>query len=66
MQKGDTLMEQAQKSQEMVFYYACSMVVIRFLEGTSWGYSEMLMHQRLDDETLIALRVTFNLLLRLK
>ena len=41
-------------------------VVIRFLEGTSWGYSPMLMHQKLDPETTIALRVTYNLLLRLK
>lgn len=42
------------------------MIVIRFLEGASWGYSEMLMHQTLDKDTIVALRVTFNLLLRLK
>ena len=40
--------------------------MIRFLEGTSWGYSEMLMHDKLDRDTSIALKVTFNLLLRLK
>ena len=49
-----------------MYYYACAMVVIRFLEGTSWGYSPMLMHQNLDKETTISLRVTYNLLLRLK
>lgn len=42
------------------------MVVIRYLEGTSWGYSTMLMHQNLDKETTIALKVAYNLLLRLK
>ena len=51
---------------ECATYYACAMVVIRFLEGTSWGYSEMLVHKQLDKDTSIALKVTFNLLLRLK
>lgn len=66
LQKGDALVEKAQQSAETVHFYGCAMVTIRFLEGTSWGYSEMLMHQKLDTETMIALRVAFNLLLRLK
>ena len=65
-QRGDPMLEAAQKAPETCTYYACAMVVIRFLEGTSWGYSEMLMHQRLDKDTAIALKVTYNLLLRLK
>ena len=43
-QKGDAMIEQLQKGTEAVTYYACAIIVIRFLEGASWGYSEMLMH----------------------
>lgn len=66
IKKGYTLLEKAQQSLETTYYYGCAMVAIRFLEGTSWGYSEMLMHQKLDNETSITLRVCYNLLLRLK
>ena len=59
--------EQVQKLiDEAVTYYGCAMVVIRFLEGASWGYSEMLMHHKLDKDVAIVLKVTYNHLLRLK
>ena len=59
--------EQVQKLiDEAITYYGCAMVVIRFLEGASWGYSEMLMHHKLDKDVAIVLKVTYNHLLRLK
>lgn len=64
--RSEELSDQAQKSDELVKFYGCALIVIRFLEGTSWGYSPMLMHQKLDTEIMIALKVAFNHLLRLK
>ena len=47
-------------------FYACSIIVIRFIEGISWGYSPMLPHDELDKNSLLALKVTLNLLIRLR
>lgn len=41
------------KSHELVVFYACLLGVIRFLEGISWGYSEMLMHQTLEKDHVL-------------
>ncbi len=46
--------------------YACILGVVRFLEGISWGYSVFLMHQQLDLDNVLAMKVFFNLMLRLK
>ena len=50
----------------MTAFYACTLLVIRFLEGISWGYSPMLIHESLDKEMSLSLRVAFNLLQRIK
>ena len=50
----------------MVQLYSCFLALLRFIEGISWGYSPMLMHQTLDKEGVIALKVTFNWLVALK
>lgn len=50
----------------MVILYACIIALIRFLEGISWGYSPMLLHQTLDKENVLSLKVTVNLLMMVK
>ena len=54
--------EEMQKSPELAAFYACTLVIIRFLEGISWGYSPMLIHETLDKDMNLTIRVTFNLL----
>ena len=39
---------------------------VRFFEGISWRYSPMLIHERLEKEYSINIRVIFNLLQRVK
>ena len=47
-------------------FYACTLAIIRFLEGISWGYSPMLIHDSLEPNLCIMIRVVYNLLLRIK
>jgi len=54
------------KSADMKKYYACLIASVRFLEGLSWGYSDMLSHTDVDAETKMTLKVIFNIFLRLK
>ena len=53
-------------SSELLTFYTCTLATIRFLEGISWGYSPLLIHDTLDKETSYAIRVIYNLLLRVK
>ncbi len=46
--------------------YACILGVVRFLEGISWGYSVFLMHQQLDLDNILAVKVLINHMMRLK
>ena len=62
----ESLKARKQEDIQLIIYFACSSLVIRFLEGKSWGYSDLLMHETLDKEIKIALLVTFNLLQRIK
>ena len=48
------------KSKELHALYACLLGTIRFLEGISWGYSVFLMHQQLDEDSSLAMKVIFN------
>ena len=53
-------------SKELVFYFGCVIGVSWFLDGVSWGYSSLLTHKELDEESRIALKVLFNFMIRLK
>ena len=58
--------DEIQRSPELSAFYACTLVVIRYLEGISWGYSPMLIHESLDKDMSLTICVTFNLLQRIK
>jgi len=60
------LVAQFALSVEILNYYACLLATIRFLDGLSWGYSEMLIHDDVDQETKLTIKVVFNLLLKVK
>lgn len=47
-------------------FYACSLVIIRFLEGISWGYSQMLVHDSLETKLNHTIQVVYNIILRIK
>ena len=54
------------RSEDIKIYYSCLIATVRFLDGLSWGYSDMLAHTEVDAETKITLKVIFNIFLRLK
>lgn len=66
LQRSDKLLNDYTQSEEMVMLYSCLLAAVRFVEGVSWGYSPMLMHQKLDKEALLSLKITFNQLMLIK
>ena len=53
-------------SPQLMTFYSCSLVAIRFLDGISWNYSPLLIHEQPDTETSLFIKVAYNLLLWLK
>lgn len=45
---------------ESVFYFGCVLGVSWFLDGISWGYSSLLTHKELDEESWCSIKVLFN------
>jgi hypothetical protein len=66
IKKNEKLLLDYTHSEEMVILYSCLIAMVRFFEGISWGYSPMLLHQTLDKESVIALKVTVNHLIAIK
>ena len=62
----DKLLKDYTQSEEMMILYACLLSILRFMEGISWGYSPMLMHQKLDEETMLSIKVTLNQLVMIR
>jgi hypothetical protein len=54
------------RSEDIKIYYSCLIATVRFLDGLSWGYSDMLAHTEVDADTKITLKVILNIFLRLK
>ena len=46
--------------------YSCMIASIRFFEGVSWHYSPMLIHNRLEKEHSITLKVTLARILKIE
>lgn len=46
--------------------YGLMFASIRYMEGVSWRYSQMLIHDQLEQHFMVNLKVTFNLLLRIE
>lgn len=55
-----SLMNDYRQSEEMVILFACIVALIRFLEGVSWGYSPMLMHQKQGKEGTMSIKLLMN------
>jgi hypothetical protein len=56
------MLKQYCQSQEMLSLYTCIIFAVRFLQGNSWGYSQLFMHEALDQEIVQGLKVVINLL----
>ena len=41
--------------------YSSLLFTVRFLQGISWGYSPLFMHQNLDKEIVLSIKVVVNL-----
>ena len=54
------------KSKEMKDLYGCMLLTVRFVEGISWGYSPLFIHDTLEKPIVQAIKVVINLLLCLK
>jgi hypothetical protein len=54
------------QSSEILNYYACLLAIMRFTDGVSWGYSDMLQHEDLEYDNKLAIKVIFNILLKVK
>jgi len=50
----------------MLYLYGSLLATIRFLEGISWGYSPMFMHESLDRQIVLAIKVVVNHLMMLR
>lgn len=62
----EKLLKDYTQSEEMMILYACLLSILRFMEGISWGYSPMLMHQKLDEETMLSIKITINQLVMIR
>ena len=61
-----SLINDYRQSEEMVILFACILALIRFLEGVSWGYSPMLMHQKQDKEGIMSIKLLMNQIVMVK
>lgn len=66
IKENEKLLKDYKQSEEMVALYSCLLAILRFIEGISWGYSPMLMHQALDKEAQLSLKVTVNQLILIR
>lgn len=50
----------------MLLLYSSLLATMRFLEGISWGYSPMFLHNTPDKEITLSVKVNLNMLIMIK